>query len=642
MVHVSFHKNLLLIALGIALGILFGFNFPAVLNVYVKPIILILFLLLVVLYRTTTRILNYGCIALIAFGLGAFRMQLTQTAVPDLSLHQGIAQIQKKLSSTDFSNSYLIKLVGDQQHYLLTKMSVDTIPLIPGDRIHYWAKAKALHYPTPPGGFNYQRFLNKQGITHELLIMEYEKIEAHYSLTRLAYQFRVTLKAHLEDIFEAPRETSTALALLLGVKDKEFKSLQNTYAKAGVAHLLAISGLHTAIYFSLFYLLFYPVALVPKGKRIQWLSALLCLWGFALVSGWSHSVVRASLLLSFLVVSKLVQRSNTSLHFLILAFLCNLLIDPYALLQIGFQMSYTAVFFILWWHPILRSKLKHSQKFIDKLLNVISVSLAAQIGVLPLSLYYFGSLPLHFLIGNILIVPLMGIVIYSGVTSSIITYFSSYFEKLIYGMNELIEGLTIEGANLSFSIDEIQLLLLYLFLCILMIAYQRKSYIYLQLALLFLVGFQTYRIYIVTQLLHEEVLFIFGTYQNTAILYKKGPSLQYYSNDSIPKQQLDEISRYYHTKSIKHYPLALAYQINTYKFILINEAIYPKTNTNLVLISQNPKLHFERLIDSINPKLIVVDKQTAPWNVKRWKTTAEAKKIPLIDLRKVGYFKINL
>ena len=121
MVHVSFHKNLLLIALGIALGILFGFNFPAVLNVYVKPIILILFLLLVVLYRTTTRILNYGCIALIAFGLGAFRIQLTQTAAPDLSLHQGIAQIQKKLSSTDFSNSYLIKLVGDQQHYLLTK-----------------------------------------------------------------------------------------------------------------------------------------------------------------------------------------------------------------------------------------------------------------------------------------------------------------------------------------------------------------------------------------------------------------------------------------------------------------------------------------------------------------------------------------
>ena len=124
------------------------------------------------------------------------------------------------------------------------------------------------------------------------------------------------------------------------------------------------------------------------------------------------------------------------------------------------------------------------------------------------------------------------------------------------------------------------------------------------------------------------------------MIYKKGRQLQTFSNQELSTDTLKDLSRYYHTSKTVQYPLSHAYKLNYFSLVHIgSQSSYPiNKQTDLLLLSQNPKLHLERLIDSLNPTQIVSDKSNAPWNVNRWKRTAKAKKIPLIDLRSEGVY----
>lgn len=640
MVQFSHHKSLLLIAIGIGIGIFLNFEFK-----WSFPIITIssIGILLVCYLRTSTQFFSASLILFISLGLGILRMQISIVNHTSSINTSGLIEIKELLSTSDFNNSYKAKLVGKPNQNLLLKISADSTLLTAGDRLSFKGSITNLNYLTYPGGFDYKKYLNKLGISQELKVDEYKLVMSGQSLKRHSLELQKIFVNQITSVIHKPREQSTALAILIGYKNPHFKSLQSTYSKAGLSHLLAISGLHTALVFSLIFMLLYPLGFLPKGKKVKWIFSIVLLWGFALISGWSHSVIRACLLLSFYVLSKLLQRSNNSFHFLILAFLINIIIDPYALFQVGFQMSYTAVFFILWMYPLLRERIKHSNQIIDKALEIIALSLSAQLGVLPLSLYYFGNLPLHFLVGNLLIVPLMGIVIYTGFLAILIPLVGTLFEQLLYYINQLVEQLSIDQLILAIKIDSFQLFCSYLLLFLLTLAIDKKSFALFKISIILAIGIQFYSISKEYQFQKKELLLIIGHYNKPQLVYKKGTSLQIYSNDSISKQTLSNLSSYFHTKNTKEYPFSNAYKIDDFSIVHIDQnSIYPsKSTTDILLLSQNPKLHLGRLIDSLKPETIIVDKSTAPWNLKRWKATAYSKKIPLIDLRSEGIYLIE-
>src|SRR5690606_13387715 len=142
---------------------------------------------------------------------------------------------------------------------------------------------------------------------------------------------------------------------------------------------------------------------------------LLSLWGFAFLAGMAPAIVRAVVMFSFVSVGKFLQRNTNIFHTLLASSAIILLWTPSFLFDVGFQLSYVALFFILWVHPIFTSFWKPKNKIKKYFLEILTVSFAAQIGTFPLSMYYFRQFPCLFFVTNILILPILSILLIYGV-----------------------------------------------------------------------------------------------------------------------------------------------------------------------------------------------------------------------------------
>ena len=139
------------------------------------------------------------------------------------------------------------------------------------------------------------------------------------------------------------------------------------------------------------------------------------LWCFALIAGMSASVVRAVTMFSFVAVGLSFKRRKTILFSLISSAFLLLLVKPMFLFDVGFQLSYLAVFGIVWVQPKLANLFNCKYWFFRKVWSMCSVSIAAQMGVLPLSLYYFHQFPGLFFLSNVLIIPFLGAILMGGI-----------------------------------------------------------------------------------------------------------------------------------------------------------------------------------------------------------------------------------
>ena len=203
---------------------------------------------------------------------------------------------------------------------------------------------------------------------------------------------------------------SVSSALLLGQKAGLSKETRKGYAQAGVSHLLALSGMHLGIIYGLMYMLFIRRVRFSEWKWFWLPPILLTVWGYAFIAGMPVSLVRAAIMFSLATIATLAQADTPPLHILALSALIILLFSPTTLFQIGFQLSFIAVFFILVLYQPLREKLGLRNKIADLLL----LSVVAQLGTAPLSIYYFHTLPLLGAIVSIVLIPLTTLIIYLG------------------------------------------------------------------------------------------------------------------------------------------------------------------------------------------------------------------------------------
>src|SRR5690606_7904768 len=169
-------------------------------------------------------------------------------------------------------------------------------------------------------------------------------------------------------------------ALVLGEKKDIDKNLYNEYAAAGAVHILAVSGLHVGILYFILAFLLNPLKRIKSGSYLHAIIIVLLLWGFAMLSGLSPSVTRAVTMFSFFAVAGIFGRQTNTLNTLFLSFLTLLIINPMWLFQVGFQLSYLAVFFIVWLQPIFYKVGYSKSRIIRKIWTIISVTIAAQIG----------------------------------------------------------------------------------------------------------------------------------------------------------------------------------------------------------------------------------------------------------------------
>ncbi|NOY36332.1 MAG: ComEC family competence protein [Chlorobi bacterium] len=288
--------------------------------------------------------------------------------------------------------------------------------LIPGQRIWINSRITSIPYYHNPGEFNYRRFMLDQGVYGQVFAYKNQwgivKGEKQVTLTGLAAGIRHSIVEKLKESGFNDRELAVAAALMAGERSLLDPQTKQVFSQSGAMHVLAISGLHVGI---LYYILYTLLAFLERskyGRILRITVVILVIWTYALVTGLSPSVVRASAMFSFFLFGDLIRQKSNSMNILASSAFLILLIHPFLIRSAGFQLSYLAVTgIIIFYHPV---RMWGITGFIvwDKIWSLIAVSLAAQIGTAPLSIFYFHQFPVWFVFTNLLVIPLVTLIIY--------------------------------------------------------------------------------------------------------------------------------------------------------------------------------------------------------------------------------------
>lgn len=459
-----------------------------------------------------------------------------------------------------------------------------------------------------------------------------------------AAKFRNQITENLAQNNFSKEQISLIEALLLGQKRELSKDTYSKFADAGVVHVLAVSGLHVGVllYFLLF--LLKPLIYLPKGKIIRSCLLIILLWVYAYIVGLSPSILRAVTMFSFLSLGLFFKRKIFSLNMLCLSALVLLILNPNNILAVGFQLSYAAVLSILLFYKKFMVFFPERNSIIKRIGGSISVTLAAQLGVLPLSLFYFHQFPGLFFISNLLIVPFLGIILGTGVFIIAISSFMKLpivFVKIYGGILDLLQ-MTVDwvAAKDSFLFKHIyfslsMLILSVIFIGLLAATLHLKSKLYRWLLPITLILFQLIYIYEYQQRIQTKQFYIFHQSRASVLGFHDGKEIEIVNNTSTNKAWYFEkgikdalgIETFQYSTGIKGY-----YKINDFELLVIDSTgiwqLPPKVNPTDILLSSSPKINLERVLDSLKPGRVIVDGSNYKSMVNKWEQTCINKKIP--------------
>lgn len=225
-----------------------------------------------------------------------------------------------------------------------------------------------------------------------------------------------------------------AEALLIGHTNDLDKDLVQAYSNTGVVHIIAISGMHLALIYGLLVWLFARIPLVNKSKIAQVVLILCCLWLFSLLTGAASSVLRSAVMFTFIAVGKNLSKQSSIYNSLAASAFVMLCYNPYFLWDVGFQLSYLAVIGIIIFQKSIYKWVYIKNKWVNKIWQLMAVSLPAQVLTFPVCIYYFHQFPNLFLITNIIAVPLSGVILFAEiglVAFSWVPLLGNYLDKIV-------------------------------------------------------------------------------------------------------------------------------------------------------------------------------------------------------------------
>jgi competence protein ComEC len=287
-----------------------------------------------------------------------------------------------------------------------------------GHKITFTSRVFPLQSTTNPYAFDYKMYLMHQRI-YQQAFAKSSSIRIIRSEVRVWDDMVFSVKDHCKNLIDSfiPEisSRSVAYALLLGESQLITKDLYLDYANTGAIHVLSVSGLHVTVFISLFIFLLNKV----RSQKMGWTLAKILVLSFLVVfycflTGLSPSVVRAGIMVIMYLLGTGVFKSHSNYN--ILAFCCIVMIcyEPNLVFDMSFQFSFLALLSILFFYPIIYRCLEPQSKVAIYIWSLISMSLAAQLLVIPFLVYYFHKFPLSFVLSGIVAVPLSSIVIYIG------------------------------------------------------------------------------------------------------------------------------------------------------------------------------------------------------------------------------------
>ena len=274
------------------------------------------------------------------------------------------------------------------------------------------------------GKFDYGLYLRRQGIvgTCWALRRNWQLIghEDDMGLKGLAKRSQYFLYQQYRKMGIEGQELGIISALTLGYREDLDKDVQRAFSASGAMHVLAVSGLHTGIVWGIvMWILTLGGLYKPlwEDKFRRWLlniSTIVLIWAYAFLTGLSPSVMRSALMLTFWALSSLLEQQTSRWNPLLAAAVVILIVNPLALWSVSFQLSFAAVAGIMLFGSSMQQAVVSKGRVWQSVSRLLIVSLAAQLGTMPLTLHYFGQTSNYFALTNLIVVPMAGILLSLG------------------------------------------------------------------------------------------------------------------------------------------------------------------------------------------------------------------------------------
>ncbi len=571
-----------------------------------------------------------------------------------------LLKIQNKLKQTKHYQPYIANVISINNHSsfgkILIKQDVKQTKIKTGanidlllDEVDFMHPNKSLN----PFGFDYEKYLNNKGIYHQIFLRKtaYKLIDINKSSTIniIAGRFR----EHIYNIFRQNglrgKSLALATALFLGERQYISKETFTDFQSAGTIHILAISGLHVGVL--LIFLNFIFGFIKRKFGNLPFLFiTIFILWLYAFITGLSPSVLRAVIMFSFLQTGLQLKRETNIYNTLFSAAFLMILFDPAVIFQVGFQMSFMAVLSIVSFFPIFSKPFVNRNRLIKWFVDLFLVSLSAQIGVLPLSIYYFHQFPVYFLLANLFVIPLLFVILIYGFSVIALALLGLESKIFFIGFNVILELMlkinhkiaSLEYsviANINFNFIMLLLSFIGIFIFYSLVKTQIRFSV-LSLFLVWVVFFQTYIILNSYNKYNEHNLYFLHQFKQNIIGESRGNSFVFYQNkNSINPYILKAFAQNYKHLSYTNLPVIQYFEKN--KILHIDSLgiwnfnnFYPQ----IIAIHNSPKINLDILIEKLQPRIIIADASNYPSYVERWKKSAKKYPIKFIDINKNGAY----
>lgn len=646
----------------LTVGIIIAHFYPNILYFYLAisvyiSLLIIWFISKDHLFQTTFfGIVTYTCF----FFLGAVTYQINLPEfqkhgyyqTDSIGLKENILQLKVKevLKSDTYNSKYIAEVIAINNNYfngkILLNIKKDSFEKILNidDLLLISSKIKKIYAPLNPHQFDYSMYMKSLGIYNQIYI-SYQGIlnqsKGILTLRGQASKIRNHLIKKLKKNELTPNEIAIVQALILGQKKDINKQLYSDYAAAGAIHILAVSGLHVGIIYFILIALLRPLKYLFKYELVISIIIVISLWGFAFLTGLSPSVIRAVTMFSFFAFAKAINRETNTINTLFLSYFTLLIINPLWLFHIGFQLSYLAVLSILWLLPLFNKVYCPKNYFARKIWDIFTVTLAAQTGIFPLSIYYFHQFPGLFFMTNLIILPFLGVLLGGGIILIILSvfnvlpeWFALTYNYLIKFMNSCIHVIANQKLflfqNITFSLYKVFASYLLIISIILFWNYQnRKNSLFFAVGLSILFSVSIFDKY--SNFKNELIVFhknkqsIIGNKNNSVLnLYKSDATLNIRNSYPIKAYKIAKgINEYSEIKS----PYIFKYNENLI-LVLDSLGIYPDSNKiDIVILTYDPKINLNRILESLQPKMIIADGSNHKSYVKRWKKSCTKKNI---------------
>lgn len=566
----------------------------------------------------------------------------------------------------DVTDGYLNRHQESTSGKLLIALKLDSLSPIKlnyGDELMISAEYLPVEPPYNPAEFDFKAWLASKNIYHQTFIKQEQLVKLGEGqgnpIIKYALEVRRQQVAVYRKLIKDDEAFAVASTLILGYRADLSKETLAAYSKTGTIHALSVSGMHVGI---IYIMLNWLLSFLDRNHWRRLLKTILIcvlVWCYALVTGFSPSVLRSAIMLSVFVLAKQYKRSTNNYNVVSFAAIALLVIDPFVIWHVGFQLSFLAVIGLIYYQPKIYKWLYVKNKWLDRAWSLVAMSLAAQLATLPLSIYYFHQFPVYFIFSNLFISLPILFLMYGGLALLLTKWqlLAYAFEWLITFTNKGLKWISeLPYASITeIWLDKWQLL----FLCLIMVfitlglVNRKKHYLFTGIFTLLIV--QTIFSYKKFKSSEQKEIVFFSLRKNFAAAFINGyesilvtdltaedRNFEFFVKPALDQKKIKNIhfvswDDEFNSEGFIKNDHQIIYRNK--HFLLMDEKFnYKKLSQNpsfdFVWIHNNPKQKLAQLKDEIQFSNLMIDASNKDYLITKLKMQADSLKVPISVLKK--------